>query len=115
VNWLEDAFWSARAEQLARTGGDDARAAIVIRRGRVIAQAVHVRGAPELTAITEASPRAHGATIYVAHPPDVIAIDVAQRARVGRIVLGAGVLLDARSMLAWQRAGVRIDRIAAAA
>lgn len=115
VNWLEDAFWSARAQQLASAAGEAARAALVVRRGKVIAQAVHARGAPELTAIVEASPRAQGATLYLAHAPAAHAIEVARRARVGRVVLGAGVWLDARAILAWERAGIRVERIAAAA
>ena len=115
MNWLEDAFWSARVAQLASSEGKDGRAALIVRRGRVIAEAIQDRGAPELVAIARATPRAHGATLYLAHAPDALAIDLARRARVGRIVLGAGVWLEARTALAWERSGIRIDRIAAAA
>ena len=112
MNTLEDTFWSARTAQLAGAAGEGARAALVVRRGRAIAQAIHLRGAPELTAIVDASPRAHGATLYVAHAPDAYAIDIARRAGIGRVVLAAGVALDRRAAFAWEDAGIRVDRAA---
>jgi hypothetical protein len=115
MNWLEDAFWSARAAQLASSAGAEGRAALVVRRGRLLAQAIEERGAPELAAIAQATPRAHGSTVYLAHPPDALAIELARTARVRRIVLGAGVWLEPRKALDWERSGIRVERIAAAA
>lgn len=108
MNENEDSFWTARAEQLLRRAGGQHRVALVVRDGRIVSQVLHARGAPELTAIVEASPRAAGAALYVAHPPDPRAIELARRTRVATLVLTAGTSLDTSAMRAWETAGVRV-------
>jgi hypothetical protein len=103
----EDSFWAERAEQLLRRAGGEHRVALVVREGRVVSQVLHARGAPELTAIVEASPRAAGASLYLAHPPDPRAIELARRTRVAALVV-TGTSLDRTTCDAWETAGVRV-------
>jgi hypothetical protein len=105
---IEDAFWADRAEQLIRRAGGEHRVALVVRDGRVVAQVVHARGAPELTAIVEASPRAAGASLYVAHCPDPRAIELARRVRVATLVITSGAPVDVSTVRAWETAGVAV-------
>ena len=104
----EDAFWAERAEQLNRRAGGQHRVALVVRDGRVVAQVVHARGAPELTAIVEASPRAAGASLYVAHWPDPRAIELARRVQVATLVVTSGDPIDVPMLRAWETAGMTV-------
>ncbi|UJR81758.1 hypothetical protein [Sandaracinus amylolyticus] len=87
MNMLEDAFWSARASALAaRSRG---RAAIVVKRGKRLAEAVtsSARVAAIHLAILDAGSAARGATVYLAQAPTRDALELASRARVQRIVV----------------------------
>ena len=107
----EDDFWAEHARDLVRRAGGGHRVALVVREGRVVSQALHTRGAHELTAIALASPRARGGSLYVAHLPDPRAIELARRTQVAALVL-AGTSLEADARAAWEIAGVRVRILA---
>ncbi|AKF05635.1 hypothetical protein [Sandaracinus amylolyticus] len=90
MNTLEDAFWSARASALAAQS--HGRAAIVVKRGKRLAEAVtsSARQAAIHLAILDAGAAARGATVYLAQAPTRDALELASRARVQRIVVPAG-------------------------
>jgi hypothetical protein len=104
----EDVFWADRAQQLIRRAGGRHRVALVVREGKLVSQVLHASGAPELTAIVEASPRAAGGALYLAHAPDPRAIELARRTRVARLVLTADTPVDKSTVRAWEDAGVRV-------
>ncbi len=104
----EDLFWAERAQELLHRAGGQHRVALLVREGRLLTQVLHARGAPELTAIVEASPRAAGAALYLAHAPDPRAIELARRTRVAALVLTGGTLVDPSTVLAWEHAGLQV-------
>ena len=102
----DDDLWLARALDLVRLVGPHARAAIVVRCGKQVAQAVQSSGAPDVTAMTLACPRAREATLYLTHAPGPHARDFAKRVGVRRVVVACA--LDVTEIDDWTRAGVEL-------
>lgn len=111
MNALEDAFWSARAIHLARLSGGRSGAAVVIRRGKSIAESVaDLRHAPELGALFAAGGRARGGTLSLSHLPTPRAAEVARERGITRLVLPHTCVLQGPSLGVWIDASIRVER-----
>lgn len=101
----DDDLWLGRALELVRLVGPSARVAIVVRDGKLIAQAVQLGGDADVTALTLASPRGQGGTLYLAQAPGRHAFGLAQRVGIRRAVLAAHVELVPAERERWESLG----------
>ncbi|MFO0687044.1 MAG: hypothetical protein U0234_33575 [Sandaracinus sp.] len=112
----EDDLWLSRAAELVGLVGPSARVAIVVRDGKLIAQAVQRGGDADVTALTLACPRGRDGTLYLAQAPGPHSFALARRVGIRRMVLAAHVTLVPAELERWASLGspsARAEEIAA--